>query len=81
MVESEKAQKEEAYVQIKAQLMVGTMMGWLLSRSGSVPVLRWMHEVSVIVLSKCRNDRCRSAGYMYYYKTDVIDQVSIIRHW
>jgi hypothetical protein len=46
MVESEKAQKEEAYVQSKAQLMVGTMMGWLLSRSGSVPVLRWMHAIT-----------------------------------
>ena len=48
MVESEKAQKEEAYVQNKAQLMVGTMMGWLLSRSGLVLLLRypWMHERS-----------------------------------
>jgi hypothetical protein len=46
MVESEKAQKEEAYVQSKAQLMVGTKMGWLSSRSGSVPVLRWMHDIN-----------------------------------
>jgi len=46
MVESEKAQKEEAYVQSKAQLMIGTMMGWLLSRSGSIPVLRWMEDIN-----------------------------------
>ena len=46
MVASEKAQKEEAYVQSMAQLMVETMMVWLLSRSGSILVLRypWVHE-------------------------------------
>ena len=41
MVESEKAQKEEAYVQTGNQLIAGIMMGWLLSRSGSVLVLRY----------------------------------------
>jgi len=44
MVASEKAQKEEAYVHSKIELMVGTMMEWLSSRSGSVLLLRypWM---------------------------------------
>ena len=41
MVESEKAQKEEAYVPATHQLMIETMMEWLLSRSGSMLVLRY----------------------------------------
>lgn len=41
MVESEKAQKEEAYVNTQNELIAGIMMGWLLSRSGSVLVLRY----------------------------------------
>jgi hypothetical protein len=83
MVASEKAQKEEAYVRSKAQLMVGTTMGWLSSRSGSILLLRWMHDSksSRLCVKQMPEDGCRFAEDIII--TDVIDHLdySNYRSW